>query len=254
MHDSISSPQLVKLCGACPGVVWAGGRCGTCGHWESDSPQTPVDPGVLLDRVWDALAAQSALARKTAAERLARAHELYEQTVRLRRQATVLRSLVSERPDLRTTLERLLCQVDRVLAERAEQPSSSPRRPLDILLPRDPTCAAVARRLLEDQLDGGVDRTVVDNAKLIATELVTNALVHGKGRIGLRSRIDGDRLRIEVTDEGEGGRLEPIVPPGHGLTGHGLWLFDQLSVRWGSDSAPTRVWAEVSLSGHARPA
>ncbi|MBV8430237.1 MAG: ATP-binding protein, partial [Solirubrobacterales bacterium] len=41
-----------------------------------------------------------------------------------------------------------------------------------------------------------------ESARLVSSELVTNALLHGKGQIELRLRVLEDFLRIEVVDQG----------------------------------------------------
>ena len=110
-------------------------------------------------------------------------------------------------------------------------------------LPRDPGAAAIARRTLERQLPGA-DRQVVDAAKTIASELVSNAVLHGRGQITLGVRAAGDRLRIGVRDDGHGAKLE--VRPGHGLH-----IVQALSVEWGASDYPTQVWAELALSHDA---
>ena len=75
----------------------------------------------------------------------------------------------------------------------------------------------------------------LDTAELLVSELVTNAVIHGRGRITLRARLNGDRLLVEVIDEGSG--LEAAVRerdfenPRAG--GRGLRIVDAASSRWG---------------------
>jgi anti-sigma regulatory factor (Ser/Thr protein kinase) len=109
-------------------------------------------------------------------------------------------------------------------------------------LPREPGAAAIARRALERQLPQTCGHEVVDDAKTIASELVNNAFVHGRGQITLRVRVADDRLRIGVRDDGKGARLEV-------RQGHGLQIVEALSVEWGASDFPTQVWAELIL-GH----
>ena len=117
-------------------------------------------------------------------------------------------------------------------------------------LPKSPESAATARRLL-DQLDGEVTPELLETARLLVTEVVTNAVRHVKrdGPINLRIDVRDDALRIEVLDPGQGfvpRRRGPDAP----LDGQwGLHFLEMLSDRWGIDSTDrTRVWFEL---GHA---
>jgi anti-sigma regulatory factor (Ser/Thr protein kinase) len=84
---------------------------------------------------------------------------------------------------------------------------------------------------------------------LLTSEVVTNAVVHGRGPIQLLLVEDGDRLRVEVTD------AEPRLPDGPGKpaeqdeSGRGLLILDRLADRWGSHPRRTTpgkvVWFEV---------
>jgi anti-sigma regulatory factor (Ser/Thr protein kinase) len=114
---------------------------------------------------------------------------------------------------------------------------------------RRPGAAAEARRFVERMLHG---RVVPDEAResvlLVASELVTNAFKHGRGKIELRLRLLGNFLRIEVIDEGRG--QAPAVrqedPDESG--GWGLRIVDQLAAQWGVFEGTTHVWADVGLA------
>lgn len=78
---------------------------------------------------------------------------------------------------------------------------------------------------------------------LMVSELVTNALVHGMGRISLRIDVASDALRVRVSDEGNV-RVAPSPTPGaHG--GWGLRIVDQLATTWGVRAGNTTVWFHV---------
>jgi anti-sigma regulatory factor (Ser/Thr protein kinase) len=117
-------------------------------------------------------------------------------------------------------------------------------------LPKIPESAAIARRLL-DQLDGSIDPDKLETARLLVTEVVTNAVrqVKRDGPINLRIDIREDALRIEVLDPGRGfepRRRGPDAP----LDGQwGLHFLEVLSDRWGIDSTDrTKVWFELGHS------
>ena len=90
---------------------------------------------------------------------------------------------------------------------------------------------------------------VVDTATLLASELATNALVHGRGRIELRLRLTRDRLVLESVDEGQHmPRRRRAGDDEEG--GRGLHLVATLADRWGfraTDDGKV-VWAEVDLA------
>lgn len=122
-------------------------------------------------------------------------------------------------------------------------------------LPMTPEAPRLARRAVDGlHLDpGGRDR-----ARLLASELVTNALLHSDAdpaaTILIWAQITGRTLRLRVTDRGTG----PAVPHPSGnpgvTGGFGLLLVDQLAARWGVErNGETTVWCELLL-GDAWPA
>jgi anti-sigma regulatory factor (Ser/Thr protein kinase) len=103
--------------------------------------------------------------------------------------------------------------------------------------------------VLEELSAGRGEADVLDRSKLLVSELVTNAVVHGQGKITLRADIDEDRLRAEVIDEGSG--FERVVRD-HTLDhlgGWGLTLVETESSRWGVHEGTTHVWFEVEQPG-----
>ena len=90
---------------------------------------------------------------------------------------------------------------------------------------------------------------VVDTATLVASELATNALVHGRGRVELRLRLTRDRLVLESVDSGHHmPRRRRAGDDDEG--GRGLHLVASLADRWGfraTDDGKV-VWAELDLA------
>ena len=112
-------------------------------------------------------------------------------------------------------------------------------------LPRSPVAAAQARTLLDELSAGTLDTTQLDRSKLLVSELVNNAVRHGRGKITLRVGVNQDRLRADVIDEGSGfERVTHDISPGH-LGGWGLILVEAESTRWGVCEGATHVWFEV---------
>ena len=115
-------------------------------------------------------------------------------------------------------------------------------------LPKEPGSAAAARRVL-DQLDGQLDPDKLDTARLLVTEVVTNAVRHvaRDGQIDLNVALRDDALRVEVLDPG-GGFVPRRRGPDSPMDGKwGLHLLEVLSDRWGIDAGGrTRVWFELA--------
>lgn len=115
-------------------------------------------------------------------------------------------------------------------------------------LPRSVDAAAIARRHLERRFAGAVSAHTLEDAKVVATELIANAVEHGEGEVTFRGALDAGRLRLEVVDEGGGGARaipeEPEDEPG----AWGLRIVEALSLRWGAFEGSTHVWAELDAS------
>jgi signal transduction histidine kinase len=84
--------------------------------------------------------------------------------------------------------------------------------------------------------------------------LVANAFEHGDGRVQLLARAQGDRVRIEVADEGPGlpapmGDLTRRPRAGRGRRGRGLAIAADIADRHGGRlvAAPTARGARVAL-------
>ncbi len=120
-------------------------------------------------------------------------------------------------------------------------------------LPRDPSAVALARRVVEaDAPELSAEQLEV--ARLLVSELVTNAVRHGAGEeVVLALRVDDARARFEVLDAGgqHAVRDEPRGAEG----GYGLNLVATLATRWGADSE-AGVWFELDRAPAtgARPA
>ncbi|WP_329295970.1 ATP-binding protein [Streptomyces pseudovenezuelae] len=90
------------------------------------------------------------------------------------------------------------------------------------------------------------------DAQLVVSELVTNAISHGSGAVGLRVRYGNHRLRIEVTD----GSTTPAKPRRAGandLGGRGLLLVARLSHRWGVADGGRATYAVIPTPTEAPP-
>lgn len=115
-------------------------------------------------------------------------------------------------------------------------------------LPRERSAPEKARRLVGGFLQDHLAPDDQAVAQLLISELVSNAVVHGEGRIELTTRLVGERARFEVTDEGK--RDSPTLDGPNLETGHGfgLYLVDELSAAWGFHEASSQVWFELGVA------
>lgn len=132
-----------------------------------------------------------------------------------------------------------------------DQYGRSPRSEMFVLT-ATPASAGTARRKVRQLLDAwGVGPDTSDNALLVTSELVTNALTHAASeRIVCRLRLRAGRLHIEVEDENRGDTLPAQrSPDADEQCGRGLQLVSALCSDWGVRDAPHGsgrvVWAEL---------
>jgi anti-sigma regulatory factor (Ser/Thr protein kinase) len=119
----------------------------------------------------------------------------------------------------------------------------------EVELARDPDSAAEARRALGEVSDHLSPRRLED-ARLLVSELVTNAIRHAGLDVDDVIRlvvVTLDRaLRIEVCDPGPGFEVSEPEPDPARPSGWGLYLVRELSDRWGVEHREqTRVWFEL---------
>jgi anti-sigma regulatory factor (Ser/Thr protein kinase) len=94
----------------------------------------------------------------------------------------------------------------------------------------------------------------VQTAELLTTELVANALQHGRGLAELLVEVSGRLLRVEVRDRNPSlPGFEPEVPDPEDEHGRGLFLVATFATSWGMrpdrDSTGKTVWFELYNDG-----
>ncbi|WP_063783474.1 ATP-binding protein, partial [Streptomyces sp. NRRL WC-3618] len=120
------------------------------------------------------------------------------------------------------------------------------------VLTATPASVGMARRKVRELLDlWNVGPDACDNALLVTSELVTNALTHAASeRVVCRLYLSAERLYIEVEDENRGRTLPARRrPEPDEQCGRGLLLVGVLTSDWGVRDAPDGsgrvVWAEL---------
>jgi anti-sigma regulatory factor (Ser/Thr protein kinase) len=122
--------------------------------------------------------------------------------------------------------------------------------------------------MMRDQLRcSGVSDSVVDDAVLILSELLSNACRHGRplgddmvgdGAVRVAWQVDGrGRLTVEVTDGGGPTRPVPATPSVTARGGRGLNIITALADDWGVRDdvcGEVTVWVVVHKDVHAEAA
>ncbi|MET9482639.1 SpoIIE family protein phosphatase [Streptomyces sp. NPDC006638] len=117
---------------------------------------------------------------------------------------------------------------------------------------------AIARAFVRDTLQGWGYTDVVDDAVVLTSELVTNAVVHAGTSADVLCLRTEDGVRVEVADRYPE-REVPIQGTGHAFAstdsenGRGLLLCAALASRWGVEYTPTykQVWFQLDLPERA---
>ena len=136
---------------------------------------------------------------------------------------------------------------------------------VEAAFPGEPTSARRARDVVADALrEWGLDDRV-DDAQLVTTELVTNAVLHAATPLGLLVAHDDGELIVEVRDELPVDFDMPVPPASIddelawvSMSGRGLVLVAACVDSWGIDVDATgkTVWTSMRTSpnGHVRVA
>lgn len=135
-----------------------------------------------------------------------------------------------------------------------------------VTLPYVPASVAGARRrLCSDLRTVRIQQGRVDDAALVVSELVSNALRHASplpapdlDSLGISWRIEIDPnspvpgwVEIAVRDGGSSTMPRVARPSVSGLGGRGLSIVQSLTGRWGTEmeASTTTIWAVLEISG-----
>ena len=149
-------------------------------------------------------------------------------------------------------LETFDAYVDRAPFPRSGGGGAGPRRfgpRIELELDSGPTAAHEARAAI-GVLEGRADPDVLEDVRLLLSELVTNAVRHSGSpadmKIQLAVSVAEGAVRAEVSDGGRGFEPTPRAAPWTQAGGWGLHLVDRLATRWGVErGASVRVWFEI---------
>lgn len=119
-----------------------------------------------------------------------------------------------------------------------------------VRLTRSATAVTRARRWLTDEVAGSsVGRQAHEDLLVMASELVTNVLMHTSSTPVLSVTVDGDRVRVAVHDD------DPHLPQlreraPERVGGNGLLIVDAWAAEWGvepHEGNGKTVWFTVPI-------
>lgn len=117
-------------------------------------------------------------------------------------------------------------------------------------LPATPTAPQLARGFLRSTLEAWKLEGFGEITELLASELVSNAVVHVGHPMTLRICRQMNRIRVELNDESQ--QLPSLETP-HRFEEHGrgVFLVDALATDWGAEVDPEHgktVWFELDTT------
>ena len=123
-----------------------------------------------------------------------------------------------------------------------------------LVLPASPRAVRNARAFVEHCCHtAGVEGDTCDTAVLLASEAVTNAIVHGRSSAHMSVTVGNGVVLVEVWDDNS--TLPQLVETeDDAVTGRGLVIIDTLAARWGTIEHRNgkTVWFEVLIDSAAQ--
>lgn len=129
----------------------------------------------------------------------------------------------------------VMATVDDVVAEVRERIEGEPRTP------------GIARRFVDQALERWDCGEVLDNVRLLVSEVVTNAVLHAGSEIELAVELRPFTVRVSVADGSDAQPTRRLARTDE-ESGRGLELVDVLAQSWGVEPRPGGgkiVWFEV---------
>jgi serine/threonine-protein kinase RsbW len=135
--------------------------------------------------------------------------------------------------------------------------SRAPARSRTLRVPHVPASVPQTRRaLVEDLTEHGLSGDIVDEAEIVVSELLGNAVRHGRslpdGTVRVQWQVKAGVVELDVTDGGGGPAPKPQHPSVYATSGRGLRIVRSLAHEWGvlDEDRGRTVW--VCLGGPSR--
>jgi anti-sigma regulatory factor (Ser/Thr protein kinase) len=129
-----------------------------------------------------------------------------------------------------------------------EPADATPPEALSAHFSREPQAPALARHFVTDLLQRLEHSALLEDAKLVVSELATNAMVHARSSFTVEVHPRATGVRLSVRDAS---RTKPTLSDHDALaiSGRGLRLIDMLAANWGVELADDgkTVWAELRV-------
>jgi anti-sigma regulatory factor (Ser/Thr protein kinase) len=130
-----------------------------------------------------------------------------------------------------------------------------------VFLPHAPSSVSLVRRRLAAELrESGVHEEVADDATVIVSELISNALRHARplpsGDIRVAWTWQGELIQLSVSDGGAMTEPRRARATLSSLGGRGLGIVETLADGWGvlHEEGGTTVWATLHSPNHTNGA
>jgi anti-sigma regulatory factor (Ser/Thr protein kinase) len=132
---------------------------------------------------------------------------------------------------------------------QSRRSAAGARQRLDLEMPALSALLTEVRSALAEL---SVPPPVLDDARLLVSELVANSMRHARigpnDTIRVAAEVGNGRLRVDVIDGGRGGGppvAGGIRPSPGSESGWGLFLVETLATRWGHGTG--RYWFELEI-------
>jgi anti-sigma regulatory factor (Ser/Thr protein kinase) len=127
------------------------------------------------------------------------------------------------------------------------------RAPVTLRVPFAASSVAVARQRLRAWLvEGGTPNDVIDDARIVISELVANSVRHAQplptGDLEITWGLERRGLAITVSDGGSGTRPRRVQAASSALAGRGMAIVESLAVTWWSDHGRARSTVHAILA------
>ena len=123
---------------------------------------------------------------------------------------------------------------------------------VDFEIPSVPNAVRDARERVVEAAAGRLDESRVAQLRLVASEVISNAVRHGRSTedVWIRALPTDDFLCVKVTDSGAGIAPSPRATAPADDGGFGLMLVETLTRRWGMtrEAGRTRIWFEFDYT------
>lgn len=117
-------------------------------------------------------------------------------------------------------------------------------------LPPSPSAARRARKFISDFCNAAeLPRNVCGDAALLVSELVTNAVIHGRTSATVEVHRPADTLRVTVRDDNPALPAVGDSPDLNAESGRGLLIVSKTARRWGIEAGDggKAIWFELAV-------